>query len=89
MFSVFKPESAMGDLLSAWKEGDGYTRAAIELAMLGLERRLQENPHEHGESRGEGTRVLFLHPLAITVEVDDARRMVRLVRAWTFRRQAA
>lgn len=89
MFSVFKPESALGDILSAWNEGDGHTRAAIELAMLGLERQLQENPHEHGESREDGRRVLFLPPLAITVEVDDARRMVRLVRAWTFRRQAA
>jgi hypothetical protein len=89
MFSVFKPQAALAEMHAAWYAADCRTRATIEMAMLGLERRLQENPHDHGESRGDGTRVLFLHPLAVTVSVDDAKRLVQVLRVWTYRRQAA
>jgi hypothetical protein len=89
MFSVFKPQTALAEVHAAWHLADGHARATIELAMLGLERLLQENPHDHGESRGDGTRVLFQHPLAVTVTVDDAQKLVRVLRVWTYRRQAA
>lgn len=89
MFSVFKPRAALAEVVEAWTVADGPARTAIEMAMLDLERRLQEDPYGHGESRGDGSRVLFLPPLAVLVEIDDDRRLVRVVRAWTFRRLAA
>ena len=56
MFSVFKPQAALAEVLQAWTAADSPARAAIEMAMLDLERRLQEDPYEHSESRGDGTR---------------------------------
>jgi hypothetical protein len=89
MFSVFKPQTALTEVLSAWNQADGPARLKIEVALIHLEYRLQENPFEQGESREDGTRVLFHFPLALTIEIDEERRLVRVVRAWTFRGTAA
>ncbi len=88
MFSVYKPHDALSEVRSAWEHGDEHARARIGAAMLALERRLQHGPAEQGESRGGGARVLFHFPLAIIFEIDEARLLVRVLRAWTFRRAA-
>lgn len=89
MFSVFKPQAALTEVLSAWNQADGHTRLKIEVALIHLESQLHENPFEQGESREDGTRVLFHSPLALTIEIDEEQKLVRVVRAWTFRRTAA
>jgi hypothetical protein len=88
MFSVYKPHDAMAELRAAWERCDDGARARIGAAMLELERRLQGGPTEQGESREGGTRVLFHFPLAVSFEIDVERRLVRVLRAWTFRRAA-
>jgi hypothetical protein len=89
MFSVFKHQDALLDVLMAWHDGDDRLRAGIQSAMCALEKELQEDPADKGESRGNGRRVLFHYPIAVTFEVDEALRLVRIVRGWTFRRAAA
>ncbi len=89
MFSVYKPRDAMAEVVSAWENADAVGRYQIERAMVRLERSLQRKPRGLGESRGDGKRVLFRHPLALEVVIDKDARMVRVVRAWTFTRQAA
>jgi len=88
MFSVYKPHDALADVRAAWERSDECARARIGAAMLELEKRLQDGPAEQGESRGGGTRVLFHYPLAVSFEIDEARRFVRVLRVWTFRRAA-
>ena len=49
--------------------------------MQRFDRELQSNPHDQGESRPAGTRILFQAPVAVIFEVDEERRMVRILRA--------
>lgn len=89
MFSVYKPSTALTELLASWNHADDRARTRIEAAMIGLEMLLQEDPHEQGESRADGTRVRFHYPLAIMYEIDEDNRVVHILRAWTYRRAAA
>lgn len=89
MYCVFKHQDAMVEVLAAWEHGDAELRVRIPAAMLDLEKQLQVNPLGIGESRGEGLRILFQYPLAVTFQVEEENRMVRILRAWTYRRLAA
>jgi hypothetical protein len=88
MFTVYKPQTALTELLPIWIAGDPSTRASIETALLEVEKRLQRNPLEEGESRAFGVRVLFQSPIAVNYEIDEPRRLVRILRVWTYRRAA-
>ena len=84
MFSIYRSQTALIPLNETWEHADASLREAIVQASRSLDQQLQAAPHEQGESREEGTRILFHAPLAVTYEIDEAKRLVRILRAWTF-----
>jgi hypothetical protein len=85
MFSVFRSETTTSFLRQTWEQADDALQRAILRATDLLNRALAECPHEQGESRGDGRRILFEAPLGVEFDIDEARRMVRIQRAWTYR----
>jgi hypothetical protein len=59
-------------------------RWEITAAVNELDRLLASNPREAGESRSESIRVLFVPPLGVFFEFDDAARTVNVLRVWSF-----
>ncbi len=87
MYSVEKPLSAMAEVIQAWKQADGLMRSRIELAMLAVDRALQENPFRCSESREADARILMNSPLVVLFSVDVIEQTVRFIRAWIYQRQ--
>jgi hypothetical protein len=85
MFCVYQNQKAMTLLQQTWEEADDSLRNAIGQAIQRIGRALQNDPHEQGESRPGVTRILFQAPVAVIFEIDEEKRMVRILRAWTYR----
>ena len=85
MFNIYRSQSAVSPLHTAWENADSDLRNAILRATRQLDQQLQQNPLDVGESREPHTRVLFCAPLAIQYEVDEDHKLVRILRAWTYR----
>jgi hypothetical protein len=86
MYSIDMPEIAMAELVDAWSAGLPWLSAEVEVGLLDLQRRLEQDPASQGESRGGRERIVFAGGVAATFEVDPQRRLVRILRAWPFRR---
>jgi hypothetical protein len=86
MFSIYRHQTAMTSLKDTWEQADLPLREAILEATLRVNDRLQREPTGQGESRDEKTRILFEAPLAVLFEVDEAKKLVSIVRAWAYRR---
>lgn len=86
MFSIYRSQSALIPLNQTWENADAVLREQIVQASRRVDQQLQSDPHEQGESREEGTRILFQAPLAVTFEVDEPKKLVRILRAWAYSR---
>ena len=86
MFSIYRNRTALVPLTTTWESADATLREAILQASRRVDEQLQSAPQEQGESREEGTRILFQAPLAVTYEIDEAKKLVRILRAWAYRR---
>jgi hypothetical protein len=87
MFRVEWLQSALNDLADAWMRGDAARREAINIAVRGIDFRLERNPQAEGESRDHRSRVTFVAPLAVIFEVDTVNSIVLVHHVWTFRRR--
>jgi hypothetical protein len=87
MFTVNMSSECIADLHGAWVDGCTATRVELELALAGLCRMLQHAPGTLGESRGGRERVVLADGVAATFEVCPEYRLVRVLRAWAFRRR--
>jgi hypothetical protein len=85
MFSIYRNRTALTPLTTTWEQADAPLREAILLASRKVDEQLQSEPHVQGESRGDGTRILFQAPLGVTYEVDEGMKLVRILRAWAYR----
>jgi hypothetical protein len=85
MFSIYRSEHTTSFLKKTWEEADEALQQAILEATDLLNRALADRPHEQGESREDGSRVLFEAPLGIEYEIDDDRRIVHVRRTWAYR----
>lgn len=83
MYAIYRSEAAMRPLKQIWEHADEQLRAAILEASHRLDRQLARNPHQQGESRAGCTRILFQGPLGVLFEVDEDRKLVRILRTWT------
>jgi hypothetical protein len=88
MFSIYRSQTALVPLRQTWEQADAAMRDAIVQASRQVDQQLQSAPNDQGESREEGTRILFQAPLAVTYEVDEPKKLVRILRAWAFCRTA-
>jgi hypothetical protein len=86
MFSIYRDHSAMTALKEVWEQAEPELRDAILRATSRVDKELQRDPLRQGESREGGTRILFAAPLAVVFEVDEAKKLVRVLRSWAFRR---
>jgi hypothetical protein len=85
MFSIYRNQSALVPLNEAWAQADAGLREEILQASHRVDQQLQNDPLEQGESRDGQTRILFEAPVAVTFAVDEAKKLVRILRAWTYR----
>jgi hypothetical protein len=85
MFQVVWLRTALDELTAAWLEADSALRQAITAAAHALEHLLQMAPHNQGESRSHGQRVMFQPPLGVTFEIRQGAGVVRVVHVWIVR----
>jgi hypothetical protein len=87
MFTVHTPREALEELRAGWAAAPNSAFAAQLFALCDLRHRLKESPLGLGESRGSGhRRVAFGRGVAVAFEVYPERGLVRILRAWSFRR---
>ena len=76
---AYKP-SAEQELARLWTvaaDRNAVTAAANRIDVL-----LGTDPHNQGESRADGTRILFERPLAVRFEVSEQDRYVDVLQVW-------
>ena len=59
-------------------------RHAIKDATDQIDAALGRSPHECGESRDVGRRMMFVWPLGVLFEVNDDQRQVRVLSVWNY-----
>jgi hypothetical protein len=64
-------------------------RAEITEATATIDRLLQFDPHEQGESRDDGRRILFVPPLVVVFSADAERNLVRVLNVRQLKRGGA
>ena len=79
---VWKP-AAEEELARLWTEA--VDRDAITTAANEIDQWLRSNPHDQGESRSGAVRVMFIHPLGVFFHIEDADRVVSLLKVWRVR----
>jgi len=82
---IYRSLTAVAPLSQTWDNADDAFREAIWQASRDVDRDLQDNPQERGESREDQTRILFHGPLGVIYEVDESRHLVNVLRTWAFR----
>jgi hypothetical protein len=80
-------QSALNELTDLWISADSPVREAITGAAYRIDQALQFKPSEQGESRPDGVRIFFEHPLGITFHVVEAYATVRILHVWDIRRK--
>lgn len=87
MFRVDWLLSAQNELAQIWLSADSALRRQVSVSAQRIDQLLQVNPHERGESRSEGRRVMFVHPLGASYRVDLDARVATLLHIWQFLRR--
>jgi hypothetical protein len=85
MFNIYRSEAALAPLSGVWERADATLREAIMAASRRVDQQLHVAPNEQGESRDDESRILFEAPLGIIYEVDEEKKLVRILRAWLYR----
>jgi hypothetical protein len=78
-YTVVWDQAALDELASIWVGVSD--RAAVTTAANQVEQTLRRNPHQQGEDF-YGDRLLVIDPLSIVFSVNDADRIVRVLRVW-------
>ncbi len=84
MTTVHWNRTARNALASAWNNADAAGRREISNAAREIDRRLQGDPEQEGESRPNGCRVLFVRPLAALYRVVPQPSAVRVLSVWRY-----
>ena len=80
-YEVVWDPPAERDLIEIWLSS--RMRHAIRASADQIDAALERNPHDCGESRDEGERMMFEGRLGILFEVRDEQREVRVLSVWT------
>jgi hypothetical protein len=86
-FEVVWTQTALDNLATAWTRADSAMRQDLTRATREIDRLLQSDPHNQGESRASNRRITFQPPLGVIFEVDSNRPVVRVLFAWSIRRR--
>jgi hypothetical protein len=71
---------AESDLTQMWLSS--RMRHEITAAVGKIDAVLSQNPHDCGESRDEGKRILFESPVGVLFKVNEQLRRVFVIAAW-------
>lgn len=82
MYEVRWKRTALDRVTELWL--DAPDRTAITAAVDELDRLLARDPQEAGESRSESVRIVFVPPLGVFYEIDEATQIVHVLRVWSF-----
>lgn len=85
MFHVVWLQPALNELAAAWIQANSTERQTITAATHTIDQLLKTDPHNQGESRPHGQRIMFLSPLGMTFEIRQ--EMVRILHIWMVRRR--
>jgi hypothetical protein len=84
MYHVHWGQDALNDLTTLWVQADSARRQAITEAAYEIERRLQRDPENEGESRGNDDRILLVPPLGLFYYVEAQFSFVRIYQVWAY-----
>ena len=87
IFHIVWLQVALNELANLWMQADSLLRKQITAAAHAIDQELKMNPDEKGESRDNGERVFFVHPLGVQFEIDRSRSTVRIFHVWDIRRK--
>lgn len=79
---------ALEALAAIWTNADSAARQAITAASHAIEQRLQQDPHQEGESRSKGRRITFEPPLAVIFRVEADGQTISVLQVRVFRRRS-
>jgi hypothetical protein len=87
MFRVLWIRPALDELAALWAAGDSNLRRNITASSNLIDRELQVDPYRSSESRYDESRVLFVYPLGVQIEIELEQRIVWVLHVWRFRRR--
>jgi hypothetical protein len=87
VIAVVWDEAALDELADIWVRITPAARARVEAAHGEVNRRLQTDPANEGESRSEGRRVTIVLPLAVVFRYDPDLGIVDVLHVSLFERQ--
>ena len=79
MFRVRWEKRALNDLANLWGRADSSLRQAITRASHRIDQLLRKDPHNQGESRTAGRRIMFVPPLAVSFRIEPDGRTVSVL----------
>jgi hypothetical protein len=82
--TIWWAPTARSELADLWLHADSMERRAIGTAAHAIDKRLEVDPADQGESRGDGCRILFERPLGAVFRVEQERSSVVVLRGWQF-----
>lgn len=77
-YAVRWSRQALDALAQLWLDNPAQ-RAEFTQATATIDQLLLVNPHEQGESRDDGRRILFVPPLIVIFSVDADHNVVRML----------
>ena len=77
-------QSASDELTAIWIAAPSPLRKTITAASHALDKQLQINPDQQGESRPNDRRIAFFPPLSVTFRVDEKSAVVTVIHVWCF-----
>jgi len=78
---------ALDELADQWLQAESAKREAITAAVPRIDRRLQADAVNEGESRADGRRIMFEPPLAVTFRIEADGRTVSVLHVRLFRKK--
>ncbi len=85
MYRVEWLQSALDDLANIWNLADSAFRQQITQGSHRVEQQLRRDPHQAGESRSKGRRIVFEPPLAMVFKVEEDDQTVSILEVRCFR----
>lgn len=87
-FTVVWSGKALEALARLWLESP-VERTSITNATAMIDQLLAIDPHDKGESRDDGRRILFVAPLVTIFRVNEFDRMVRILHVRQLKRRGS
>jgi len=87
MYRVVWTSIAKDHLWSVWTQSSDELNLSVVAAMRRADSILSAHPHDAGESRDRGRRVLMVDPATFVFRVLEAEQLVRILSVRVWRRQ--